>query len=210
MTTVHLVDTDVNNLLSICNALEMAGADLRICRTPAELDDAERIVLPGVGAYRDCIGGLRDGGFVPILNNLVLEKRLPIIGICVGMQMMARRSLEMGEYEGLGWFEADVVRLTPVSSDESPLRVPQIGWNSTSYRAGEPLFAGLPPEPDLYYVHSYHLQCDDAADVAATCEYGMAVTASVRKGNIAATQFHPEKSQDFGLRILENFLRWKP
>jgi imidazole glycerol-phosphate synthase subunit HisH len=207
MTTVHLVDTGVNNLLSICNALEMAGADLRICRTPDELLDAERIVLPGVGAYRDCINGLKDQGFMTHLHKLVLQDKKPIIGICVGMQMMARRSFEGGEYEGLGWFDADVVRIQP---DDPKIRVPQIGWNSTHFRAGEPLAVGLPADPDLYYVHSYYLKCDSAEDVAATCDYGIAVTSSVRKGNIVATQFHPEKSQDYGLRILENFLHWKP
>lgn len=207
MTTIHLVDTGVNNLLSICNALEMAGANLEICRTPEELTNAERIVLPGVGAYRDCINGLKNQGFIPMLNKLVLQEKKPIIGICVGMQMMAQKSYEGGEYEGLGWFEADVIRIQP---DDPKLRVPQIGWNSTTFRDGEPLAAGLPPSPDLYYVHSYYLKCKHTEDIAATCDYGVQVTSSVRKGNIVATQFHPEKSQDYGLRILENFLRWKP
>jgi imidazole glycerol-phosphate synthase subunit HisH len=209
MTTVHLVDTGVNNLLSICNALEMAGADLHICRTPDALHGAERLVLPGVGAFRDCIGGLVGGGFVPVLNELVLQKKLPILGICVGMQMMARRSLEGAEYAGLGWFEADVVRLAP---DDAALRVPHIGWNSTHHNTAAPLFAGIPQEADLYYVHSYHLQFSEPAhaDIAATCDYGMKITSSVWRGNIVATQFHPEKSQDHGLRVLENFLQWKP
>jgi glutamine amidotransferase len=207
MTTVHLVDTGVNNLLSICNALEMAGANLEICRTPEELANADRIVLPGVGAYRDCINGLKNQGFIPMLNKLSLQDKKPTIGICVGMQMMARKSYEGGEYEGLGWFEADVVR---IQTDDPKIRVPQIGWNSTTFRANEPLAKGLPPNPDLYYVHSYYLKCDNAENIAATCDYGVQVTSSVRKGNIVATQFHPEKSQDFGLRILENFLSWIP
>jgi imidazole glycerol-phosphate synthase subunit HisH len=219
MTPVHLIDTGVNNLLSICNALEMAGAELHICRTPADLAlvaetaDAARLVLPGVGAYRDCIGGLLGGGFAPMLNELVMDKKVPIIGVCVGMQMMAKRSLEGGEYEGLGWFDADVVRIAP--SDAS-LRVPQIGWNDTQPRQTphgiSPLFAGLPASMDLYYVHSYHLEFPTPADpvIAATCDYAMQITSSLWRGNIVATQFHPEKSQDFGLQILENFLRWQP
>jgi glutamine amidotransferase len=210
MTTAHLIDTGVNNLLSICNALEMAGADLHICRTPDELTGAERLVLPGVGAYRDCIGGVRDGGFIPVLNELVFQKKLPIIGICVGMQMMARCGFEGGEYEGLGWFEADVVRLAPA---DASLRIPHIGWNSTTTtHNANPLFAGLPPAPDFYYVHSYHLQFQTPTDpaIAATCEYGMTITSSVWRENIVATQFHPEKSQDYGLHILDNFLRWTP
>lgn len=207
MITVHLIDTGVNNLLSICNALEMAGANLEICRSPEELADAERIVLPGVGAYRDCINGLKNQGFIPMLNKLTLQEKKPTMGICVGMQMMARRSYEGGEYEGLSWFEGDVVRIQP---DDPSIRVPQIGWNSTTFRANEPLAQGLPANPDLYYVHSYYLKCDSTDDVAATCDYGVTITSSVRKGNIVATQFHPEKSQDYGLRILENFLHWKP
>jgi imidazole glycerol-phosphate synthase subunit HisH len=207
MAIVHLVDTGVNNLLSICNALEMAGATLEICRTPEELHGAERVVLPGVGAYRDCINGLKQQGFIPMLNKLAHEDNTPILGICVGMQMMARRSFEGGDYEGLGWFEADVVK---IETNDPKLRVPQIGWNNTLFRAGEPLATGLPANPDLYYVHSYYLKCDTTEDIAATCDYGIPITSSVRKGNIVATQFHPEKSQDFGLRILENFLQWRP
>ncbi|MCS6808048.1 MAG: imidazole glycerol phosphate synthase subunit HisH [Bacteroidota bacterium] len=207
MITVHLVDTGVNNLLSICNALEMAGARLEICRHPEDLRNADRIVLPGVGAYRDCIHGLVHGGFVPILNELVLSNNIPILGICVGMQMMARRSYEGGEYEGLGWFDADVVKIQP---SDPHLRIPQIGWNTTTFREGEPLAQGLPADPDFYYVHSYYLRCDNPNDIAATCQYGGIITASIRKNNIVATQFHPEKSQDFGLRVLENFLSWQP
>jgi glutamine amidotransferase len=223
MNTIYLVDTGVNNLLSVCNALEMTGADLHVCRTPDELREADRIVLPGVGAFRDCIAGLLGGGFVPVLNERVLERKVPILGICVGMQMMARRSFEGGEYEGLGWFEADVVKLTPEPINGSALRVPQIGWNNTDVVLRNdtcpPLFVGLPPSPDFYYVHSYHLHFDTARtdddhvladDIAATCDYGMTVTASVWRHNIVATQFHPEKSQDYGMRVLENFLRWQP
>jgi glutamine amidotransferase len=204
---IAIVDYGMGNLLSVYNALEMLGAKPKVCSHAAELQDAERIILPGVGAFRDCMKHLAEGGFVEALQEAVLQRARPIFGICLGMQAMARTSSEGGRHQGLGWFAADVVRLTP--SDPS-LRVPQIGWNETEHRRGSPMFAGLPSKVDFYFVHSYSMKCDDPATVEATCDYGGAVTAAVRKDNIFATQFHPEKSQDHGLKMLENFLRWNP
>jgi glutamine amidotransferase len=204
---IAIVDYGMGNLLSVFNAVEMLGAKPKICSRAAELQDAERIILPGVGAFRDCMKHLTEGGFVEALQDAVSRRARPIFGICLGMQAMARTSSEGGRHPGLGWLPADVVRLTP--SDPS-LRVPQIGWNETEYRRSSPLFAGLPSKADFYFVHSYYMKCDDPATVEATCDYGGAVTAAVRKDNIFATQFHPEKSQDHGLKMLENFLRWNP
>ena len=129
------------------------------------------------------------------------------MGICLGMQVMAEWGLEGGKYLGLGWIPGKAVRMTP---DNPKLRVPHIGWNDVQYKNNSPLFAGLPKSPDFYFVHSYHYICKDKADVDATCEYGGTVSVALRKNNIFATQFHPEKSQDFGLRIIENFLDWEP
>ena len=204
---VGLVDYGRGNLCSVSNALGALGARVRWCRKPEDLRDVERIVLPGVGAFHDCMANLEQQGFPDALEEAVRKKGKPIMGICLGMQAMARRSFEGGEYEGFGWFEADVVRLQP---GESSLRVPQIGWNDVRYLPGHPLFSGLPPAPDFYFVHSYHMKCDDENVVAATCDYGGTITVSVWKDNIFATQFHPEKSQDFGLRLLSNFLVWDP
>jgi len=123
------------------------------------------------------------------------------------MQLMARRGFEGGAQEGLGWFDGEVVRLP----QETPaVRLPHVGWNEASPRTASVLFRELPPRPDFYFVHSYHLQCRDAADVEAVCEYGIPFAAAVRKENVFATQFHPEKSQDYGIKVLENFLKWRP
>lgn len=207
MSMVGIVDYGMGNLLSVYNAVETAGGNAKICSTPQELARVSRIVLPGVGAFRDCIKNLTDKGFVDALDEAVFHEGKPIFGICLGMQVMAHRSFEGGEYQGLGWFEADVVRLKP---DDPSLRVPQIGWNNVGYRPDSFLFAGHPENPDFYFVHSYYMKCDQKDDIHATCDYGGAVTAAVGKNNIVATQFHPEKSQDYGVQVLQNFLKWRP
>lgn len=204
---VGIVDYGMGNLLSVSHAVEWAGGIIRICRTPKDLANMERIVLPGVGAFRDCMRNLKERGLIDILHEVVLGEKRPILGICLGMQVMARKSFEGGEHPGLGWLEADVVRLRP---DDPSLRVPQIGWNDVTFQRDSALFKGLPERPDFYFVHSYYMQCDKPVDVLATCDYGGAVTAAVGRDNIVATQFHPEKSQDYGLRVIENFLSWRP
>ena len=204
---VGIVDYGMGNLLSVYHALEMVGAEAKICQVPEELAEAERLVLPGVGAFCECLANLTQRGFVDALQEAVFSQGKPILGICLGMQAMARKSFEGGEYPGLGWIEADVVRLVP---GDPSLRVPQIGWNEVRYRQDSPMFRNLPPAPDFYFVHSYYLKCDHESQVEATCYYGGTVTAAIRKNNIFATQFHPEKSQCYGLRILKNYLRWNP
>jgi len=204
---IAIVDYGMGNLLSVNNAFEMLGARAHICSDPEQLRDADRIILPGVGAFRDCISNLTKRGFVKALNEEVLQRGKPVLGICLGMQVMARTSVEGGLHQGLGWFDAEVVRLRP--SDPS-LRVPHIGWNETAWRSDSPFFLRLPRRADFYFVHSYYMKCKFETDVEATCDHGGMITAAVRKNNIFATQFHPEKSQDLGLRVLENFLSWVP
>jgi len=207
MSTVGIVDYGMGNLLSVYNAFQMVGADAVICTRPEELADADRIVLPGVGAFGDCISVLNSRGFSAALDDVVLKRGRPIMGICLGLQAMARRSFEGGEHAGLGWFEADVVRITP---SDSTLRVPHVGWNDITCRESCPMFKGLPARPDFYFVHSFYMKCADPNDIQATADYGGPVLASVLKNNIFATQFHPEKSQEYGQRVIENFLNWKP
>jgi glutamine amidotransferase len=151
------------------------------------------------------MNNLTKRGFVDVLQDVVVREGMPILGICLGMQVMARRGFEGGEQRGLGWIAADVVRIRP--TDES-LGIPHMGWNDVKYRSDNVLFSGHPEHPDFYFVHSYSMVCDNQQDVEATCDYGGTITAAVRKENIFATQFHPEKSQDYGLLVLENYLKW--
>lgn len=204
---IGVVDYGRGNLLSVVNALDYLGAECRLCPRPEDLADCERLILPGVGAFADAMDNLETRGLRAALDQEVMVKRKPIFGICLGMQIIARTGFEGGEHPGLGWLEAEVVRLTP---SDPRLRVPQVGWNTATYRADSPLFAGLPPTPDFYFVHSFHMRCADPEMVEATVEYGGPVTVAVRRDNIFATQFHPEKSQEFGLTLLENFLAWRP
>jgi len=204
---IGIVDYGMGNLLSVYHAVDMVGGEPRICTEPEELGDMERIIMPGVGSFGQCVNNLTEKGFVNALEHHVLKQGKPFFGICLGMQVLARRSFEGGEHAGLGWFDAEVVLLKP---SDLTLRVPQIGWNSVKYRKESPLFKGLPAEPDFYFVHSYAMRSQERHVVDGTCDYGGTITVAVRKDNIFASQFHPEKSQEFGLKVLENFLKWKP
>ncbi|MGC8667508.1 MAG: imidazole glycerol phosphate synthase subunit HisH [Chthonomonadales bacterium] len=203
---VVIVDYGMGNLLSVFHAFEMVGAEAVVTRDAHEILSADRVVLPGVGAFGDCMTNLRRFGLIEVLNK-VRESGRPVLGICLGMQAMAAWSDEGGRHEGLGWFDAGVVRLTP---SDTAYRVPHVGWNDIRWRRESPLFAGLPDNPDFYFVHSYAVRCASPGDVEAECDYGGIFTAAVRKENLFATQFHPEKSQDYGLQLLANFLDWKP
>ena len=204
---IGIIDYGMGNILSVRHALEMVGGDVKVCSKPNDLRGIDRIVLPGVGAFRDCMANLNTAGFIEALEQVVFHENKPILGICLGMQAMARRSFEGGQFQGLGWIEADVI---PIQPSNGTLRVPHMGWNNIRYREESPLFSGLPDAPDVYFVHSFHMICDDELLVEAVCTYGGKVIAAVRKNNIYATQFHPEKSQDYGLKILENFISWNP
>ncbi len=204
---VGIVDYGMGNLLSVQHALEFLGADTAILGNPRELERADRLVLPGVGAFAEGIRRLRETGLADALGEAATGRLVPILGICLGMQLMARRGFEGGARDGLGWFDGDVVRLP---REAQSVRLPHVGWNEVSWRKESVLFRDLPPLADFYFVHSYHLECKDNRDVEAVCEYGIPFTAAVRKDNIFATQFHPEKSQDYGIRVLENFLKWRP
>lgn len=204
---IGIVDYGMGNLHSVRNALDRLGLPNRICAEPEEIKQAERLILPGVGGFRDCARSLEERGLAQALDDAVNREGKPILGICLGLQVMARTSEEGGAQRGLGWLDADVVRID--GADRS-LRVPHVGWDQIDCRQESPLFAGVPDSAEVYFVHSYHVACREAAEVDATCSYGTLLVAAVRKGNIAGTQFHPEKSQEIGLRVLGNFVRWKP
>lgn len=205
---VGIIDYGMGNLMSVFNAFQYIGANVMICKHPEQIKTVERIVIPGVGAIEQCISKLTEIGFVEALNENTLNKGKPTLGICLGMQVMATYSYEGGEHKCLNWFEANVVQLQPSAPLE--FKVPNIGWNTIQFNSELPLFKGLPSAPDLYLVHSFHMKTVNPLEIVATYEHGEKVTAAVLKNNIFATQFHPEKSQELGLKILENFISWKP
>ena len=214
---VALIDYGSGNLHSAGKALERAARESGTNKTvlvtadPDVVRRADRIVLPGVGAYVDCRRGLDAvPGMVEALTEAVLERGRPFLGICVGLQLLASRGLEHGVTEGLGWIEGDVVKITP---SDPALKIPHMGWNSLNLVRPHPLFEGIATGADgldAYYVHSYHLKAANPAEVIATSDYGSTITAVVGRDNIAGTQFHPEKSQRLGLALLANFLKWTP
>jgi glutamine amidotransferase len=209
---VAVVDYGSGNLASAARALATAAArerieaEVSITDDPAEVARAHRVVLPGQGAFADCAAGLAAiPGLRTALDQVVASGR-PFLGICVGMQLMAERGLEHRVTEGFGWIKGEIAELPAPG-----LRLPQMGWNELSFAPGShPLLAGLQPGEDFYFVHSYGLRGYDPSQVLATTEYGGQVPAFVASGNRAGTQFHVEKSQEAGLRILANFLRWAP
>ena len=200
---IGIVDYGMGNLLSVFNAFEYLGVKVKICSNPDDLRQVDRIVLPGVGAISQCISKLNEIGFSESLQEQVIKLAKPTLGICLGMQVMARQSFEGGVHSCLGWFDADVIRLNPENSE---LKVPNIGWNTIQYNKEIPLFKGLPEVADFYLVHSYQVNVKNESERIATYHHGETVTAAILKDNIFATQFHPEKSQDLGLTLLKNFI----
>jgi glutamine amidotransferase len=214
---VAIIDYGSGNLRSAAKAFEWAAdhgglrADIRVTSDPGEVARAERIVLPGVGAFADCRAGLFGiDGMPQILQEKIIEKGHPFLGICVGMQLMARIGREHGDTKGFGWIGGEVVKIRP---DDPELKVPHMGWNTLDLKREHPLFADIPAGPDglhAYFVHSYHFEVEKEADLLGTTNYGGPVTACVARDNYVGVQFHPEKSQTLGLKLIANFLRWTP
>ncbi|WP_448577572.1 imidazole glycerol phosphate synthase subunit HisH [Thermaurantiacus sp.] len=205
--TVVLVDYGAGNLRSAAKALAVAGAArIEVTAEPEAVRRADRIVLPGVGAFGACIGGIRAvPGLEEALGEAVLQRGRPFLGICVGMQLLAGEGQEFGVHRGLGWIPGTVRRMAPESHD---LRIPQIGWNDVTPL---PRTHGALIEPGwAYFVHSYAFHPEQPADCCATIDYGGTITAAVARDTILGVQFHPEKSQGFGLRLLARFLAWNP
>jgi glutamine amidotransferase len=217
MQHVAIIDYGSGNLHSAAKAFERAardsGSESRIVVTadPDVVRAADRVVLPGVGAFADCRRGLEAvPGLHETLEDVVRGKGRPFLGICVGMQLLASRGLEHGVTEGLGWIAGEVRAIEP---NDATLKIPHMGWNTLTVTRDHALLAGLPTGPQglhAYFVHSYHFVPETRADVVAETEYGGPVTALVAHGNIAGTQFHPEKSQALGLGLIANFLKWMP
>jgi imidazole glycerol-phosphate synthase subunit HisH len=200
--TVVIVDTGIANRHSVRNALEYLGCDVKISADPTDIRNAAKLVFPGVGAFQAGIQSLYARDLAGVLTTEVIERGKPILGICLGYQMMAETGEEDGLHDGLSWVPGRVRRLAPTNSG---LKIPHVGFNSVSYRTDSRLFAGMPPAPDFYFVHSYHLATSEEI-VVGTADHGGSFTAAIERGNIMGVQFHPEKSQSAGLHLLRNFL----
>ncbi len=206
MSSIVIIDYGMGNLRSAQKGFERVGIAARLSSDPADLAGADKLVLPGVGAFRDCIGNLRAGGFVPPLLAHVAAGK-PLLGICVGLQLLFSESEEFGRHQGLGVIPGKVVRFPAgMRQDGEELKVPHMGWNDLTLRRPSPLLEGVDDGSFVYFVHSYYAVPDDPAVVAAEATYGdVTFCASVRQGQVMATQFHPEKSQAVGLEIIRNF-----
>lgn len=214
--TVTIIDYGSGNLRSAAKAFERAASELDspaqivVTDNPEIVRRADRVVLPGVGAFADCRSGLDAvEGMVDVLEQRVIGGGVPFLGICVGMQLMADEGLEKTVTRGLGWIPGAVVRIEP----KGDLKVPHMGWNTLNFLQPHPLLASIPDGENglhAYFVHSYHLAATDPKTLIATADYGQSVTACVGRDNMFGTQFHPEKSQDLGLALIGNFLRWTP
>ena len=200
-----LVDYGAGNLRSVANALKAAGAEgVAVTADPQVVRAADRIVLPGVGAFKACVEALRGvPGMVEAMTERVLVGGAPFLGICVGMQLMADRGIEFGVTEGLGWIGGEV---RPIERTDPAIKVPHMGWNDVEPMHHSPLI--VPGE--AYFLHSYHFVPTSGASAAAMTDHGGGLVAAVAQGNILGVQFHPEKSQDYGIALLERFLEWKP
>jgi len=211
---VAIIDCGSGNLRSAAKAFERAAAEegisarIEVTNEPEAVARADRVVLPGVGAFADCRRGLAAvTGLEAALRETAIVRVRPFLGICLGMQLMADRGREFETVSGLGWIAGEVV---PIEPSDATLKIPHMGWNQIEPRTPHPLLQGLGAGAHAYFVHSYHFRLANPADLVAVTDYGGPLTAMIGYGNLAGTQFHPEKSQEAGLRLIGNFLRWCP
>jgi glutamine amidotransferase len=202
---IVIVDYGMGNLGSILNMLKKIGVEAKISRDPADVERADKLILPGVGAFDRGMAGLSDFGLLTVLDRRVRAERCPVLGLCLGMQLMTRGS-EEGARPGLGWIAADTRRFA-FDETQRDLKVPHMGWNDVQIAPAEPLLAGFDEPPRFYFAHSYFVACDEPAHVLGTTHFGFDFASVVGCGNVFGTQFHPEKSHKFGMRLLGNFAR---
>jgi len=202
---IAIIDYKMGNLQSVQNALSYIGAETFVARKPEQLSGADKIVLPGVGAFADGINNLRQSGFIKALEDEVLQKRKPFLGICLGMQLLATTGTEHCLSEGLNWIKGKVERIP----NNNSLRIPHIGWNDVKFSNNSGLYKSLNENTSFYFVHSYIFRPEDSSVITGVCSYGVEFAASLEFQNIWATQFHPEKSHKAGLKILSNFVELK-
>lgn len=200
-TMIAIIDYDAGNIKSVEKAVQLLGEEVRITRDKDEILGADGVILPGVGAFGGAMEKIRSYGLEQVIRQCV-EKGIPFLGICLGLQLLFDSSEESPGVEGLGILKGKIVRLP----GDAGLKIPHIGWNNLSFPVKGRLMEGIPEDPYVYFVHSYYLQAEDPGIVTATAEYGAHIHASVEKGNVFACQFHPEKSSGVGLKMLENFI----
>jgi len=202
---ITLIDYGVGNIFAFQNVYKRLDIPTKIAKAASDLDDAQKLILPGVGAFDYAMGQLNASGMRQKLDELVLEKKIPIIGICVGMQMMGNRSDE-GTSKGLQWIDADVLKFDE-SLIQQRTKLPHMGWNDVSPITGHPLFKGLEQEAIFYFLHSYYFKCNNTVDSIAISDYGIPFTSAVNADNVYGIQFHPEKSHQYGEKLLHNFAK---
>ena len=199
---IAIINYGLGNLGSILNMLKKIGAPAIISSDTEEILRADKLILPGVGAFDNGMKNLNALGLIPVVEEKVLHNKTPILGICLGMQLMTKNS-EEGTLPGLGWIDAETIRFR--HEPAMNLKIPHMGWNSVAAAKDSPLFKGMYPDPRFYFVHSFHAVCYNAQDVLATSHYGYDFVSAFQRGNIMGVQFHPEKSHKYGMRLLNNF-----
>ncbi len=199
---IVIVDYGLGNLGSIQNMIKKAGGSSVISSDPKDIEKADKLILPGVGAFDNGMSNIKKMGLIDVLNTKVLKQKTPVLGLCLGMQLFAKSS-EEGKLPGLAWIDSVNLRF---NFDDTRLKVPHMGWNELELKKKSALFDGMPEEKRFYFVHSYHMACNDKADILATTNYGIDFVSAIQKGNIFGTQFHPEKSHKFGLMLFRNFI----
>ena len=199
---VAIIDYDAGNIKSVEKAIQFLGEDVIVTRNPAEILNASGVILPGVGSFGDAMEKLHKYNLIPVIHEVV-ERKIPFLGICLGLQLLFEKSDESPGVEGLGVLKGEIKRIP----DKEGLKIPHIGWNSLKFPNEGRLYEGISEDSYVYFVHSYYLEAMENAIVVATTEYGINIHASVEKDNVFACQFHPEKSSSVGLKILENFLK---
>lgn len=198
---IAIIDYDAGNIKSVEKAMEYLGQKVLVTRDPKEILSADKVILPGVGAFGDAMGKLRQFGLDRVIHEVV-EKEIPLLGICLGLQLLFEKSDETPGVAGLGVLKGEILRIP----DKEGLKIPHMGWNSLKYPNQGRLFKGIPEDSYVYFVHSYYLKAEDESIVTATTDYSTLIHASVEQGNVFACQFHPEKSSDVGMQILRNFV----